>query len=411
MVRHRQKDEEIGVEGYGILNTRKRMWKDAEGNIVAKKPAISRDNVPVPDTVPFDSGLPGLATNGTEEQAGPISPPLSHDPSLGLSSLDDHDSGIVLGYNSALDVNENPLLNSDHLSPINQAFWSSNIAQHEPGPDAFVTSSFDDAPFDDIFNADTASSFNNPFTTMSNYNWLFDLDLPRQTPLNAVPIMEDPLHSLNYQGHAIPHTSHIFEIQLDHMSRNKSSSTYAQHGSLSSHRTGSPQQLSPSAAQISPPLADEELRPSQDQEMQALPPQPDLDCPATPLQRNKVQQSIDLERPLSMLCPSRSLPIIDELARQQVLDLIDTVQPVAPDGSLVMRNHPLLSMSCLQMYCDLFFTRFNSTYPLIHMSTFEPSHVDTLLLAAVLLLGATYGEKDAHQLAVRARLPRYMSKS
>lgn len=102
-----------------------------------------------------------------------------------------------------------------------------------------------------------------------------------------------------------------------------------------------------------------------------------------------------------MLHPSRHLPIIDELARQQMLDLIDITQPTAPDGSLVMRDHPLLSLSCLQTYCDLFFTRFNSTYPLIHMSTFEPSHVDTLLLASVLLLGATYGEKDAHQLAVR----------
>jgi hypothetical protein len=34
------------------------------------------------------------------------------------------------------------------------------------------------------------------------------------------------------------------------------------------------------------------------------------------------------------------------------------------------------------------------------MSTFNPSHVDALLLMTVLLLGATYGEKDAHQLSV-----------
>jgi len=95
------------------------------------------------------------------------------------------------------------------------------------------------------------------------------------------------------------------------------------------------------------------------------------------------------------------LPIIDELARQQILDLIDITQPTAPDGSIVMRDHPLLSLICLQTYCDLFWTRFNTTYPLLHMSTFEPSHVDTLLLTTVLLLGATYGEKDAHQLAVR----------
>lgn len=104
---------------------------------------------------------------------------------------------------------------------------------------------------------------------------------------------------------------------------------------------------------------------------------------------------------MSMLQPSRSLPIIDELARQQLLDLIDITQPTAPDGSIVMRDHPLLTLTCLQTYCDLFWTRFNTTYPLMHMSTFEPSHVDTLLLMTVLLLGATYGEKDAHQLAVR----------
>ncbi|EFQ93716.1 hypothetical protein P3342_004880 [Pyrenophora teres f. teres] len=108
---------------------------------------------------------------------------------------------------------------------------------------------------------------------------------------------------------------------------------------------------------------------------------------------------------MSMLWPSRSLPVIDELARQQLLDLVDIIQPTMPDGSIVMRNHPLLSLSCLQTYCDLFFTRFNTTYPLIHMSTFDPSEVDTLLLASVLLLGATYGEKDAHQLAVSNKYP------
>ncbi|KAH8732675.1 fungal-specific transcription factor domain-containing protein [Phaeosphaeriaceae sp. PMI808] len=34
------------------------------------------------------------------------------------------------------------------------------------------------------------------------------------------------------------------------------------------------------------------------------------------------------------------------------------------------------------------------------MSTFVPTEIDPLLLIAVLLLGATYGEKDAHQLAI-----------
>lgn len=370
---------------------------------MTKKPAIAGDNVLVSDTGALDSVLPEFATSGREEEVAPISPPLSHDSSLGLSSLGDHDSGIVLGYNPPLDANANPLLSSDHLSPINEAFWSSNLAQNEPAPDALLTSSFNDAPFDEIFNPDTASSFNNPFTTMSNYNWLFDLDLTHQTPMNAVPILSDPLHNFHYQEHTIPQTSHagVFQIQLEHMARKDSCSTYAQHGSFSSHKTASPQQLSPNAHSSSPPQAGGEPAANQNQPVQPELPQPQLDDSAAPPQRIKAPRTEDLERPLSLLHPSRSLPIIDELARQQLLDLIDIIQPVAPDGSLVMRNHPLLSISSLQMYCDLFFTRFNSTYPLIHMSTFDPSRVDTLLLAALLLLGATYGEKDAHQLAVR----------
>jgi hypothetical protein len=238
---------------------------------------------------------------------------------------------------------------------------------------------------------------------MSNYNWLFDLDLnARQAPVNNMHLMPDPLSNFACQPQHLPETNQIFEIQLEHMQCDKASSTYGQQGSYSSNRTDSPQQLTPDAPLITPPLGDEDARTVRNGQPQAAPlPPPTVDYVATQKLKNSVQQLNDLEQPLSMLCPSRCLPIIDDLARQQLLDLIDIIQPVAPDGSVVMRSHPLLSLSNLQTYCDLFFTRFNCTYPLIHMATFDPSHVDTLLLAAVLLLGATYGEKDAHQLAVR----------
>ncbi|MBE7180450.1 MAG: hypothetical protein INR71_04425 [Terriglobus roseus] len=67
---------------------------------------------------------------------------------------------------------------------------------------------------------------------------------------------------------------------------------------------------------------------------------------------------------------------------------------------IVSRDHPLLSLSSLQNYCDLFFTRFNNSYPLIYKSTFDPSQVDTLFLLSILLLGATYSDKTSHRLAV-----------
>jgi hypothetical protein len=44
MARHKEKDDEAGGEGLGILATRKRLWKDADGNIVnARRPSYVQD--------------------------------------------------------------------------------------------------------------------------------------------------------------------------------------------------------------------------------------------------------------------------------------------------------------------------------------------------------------------------------
>lgn len=184
MTRHRQKDEEAGAEGYGVLNTRKRMWKDAEGKIVTKKPALS-NGIQKPQVQPQLheenplQSLPDFDPFSTAGDGAPISPPISNNASLS-HSWDDHDSGINVGFPSNT-LNPNTLSHSESFSPIDQRFWSTDISQPQDSslPDPFTSTAFDDAPFDDIFNPDTASSFNNPFTTMSNYNWLFDMDLVR----------------------------------------------------------------------------------------------------------------------------------------------------------------------------------------------------------------------------------------
>jgi hypothetical protein len=372
------------------------MWKDQEGKIVTKKPTLPDDvqRPQHPSQPPAYKPLPpsiDFLPFPNQQDGVPISPPISNN-SLN-QSWDDHESGLGTGYPATLDPNS--LSSSDSYSPIDQRFWSTDLPQ--PQPDPLLTTVFDDAPFDDIFNPDTASSFNNPFTTMSNYNWLFDMDLSKVDTVHQ-PLVIDPFPTFTFENNAVSQPSHAFDLQLDHMMVDKSMSTAGHIGSLASQHTGSPQHQSPSAALITPPLSEEPQKPSdchsasQSQHLAACPPRTQIQV----LQ----DQSIDVERPMSMLQPSRSLPIIDELARAQVLDLIDITQPTAPDGSIVMRDHPLLTLTCLQTYCDLFFTRFNTAYPLIHMSTFDPSDVDTLLLISVLLLGATYGEKDAHQLAV-----------
>ena len=373
-----------------MLNTLKRMWKDAEGKIVTKKPTLSNDgqktgSLSLSQTEDLLQSMPDFAEFATYHGL-PISPPTSNGPSLS-HSLDDRDSGIGINYpQTNLDPNSIP--SSSSYSPTDQRFWSANNTQSSA--ESLNSAICDNAPFDEIFNPDTASSFNAPFTTMSNYNWLFDMDWTRNDQAQQ-PIIEDPFPTLPFENNTVSQSIQGLDFQLDQVDMEGPLSAVGQFGSLPSQPNESlhhQHHHSPIAQLITPPIDDAS-------KTAAPPSNNEPSVPAT-----DKNASIDVERPLSLLQPSRSLPIIDELARQQLLDLIDIVQPTVPDGSIVMRDHPLLSLSCLQTYCDLFFTRFNTTYPLIHMSTFDPSEVDTLLLVSVLLLGATYGEKDAHQLAV-----------
>ncbi|RAL09403.1 C2H2 finger domain transcription factor, partial [Aspergillus homomorphus CBS 101889] len=95
-----------------------------------------------------------------------------------------------------------------------------------------------------------------------------------------------------------------------------------------------------------------------------------------------------------------SLPHLSEEARQGILGMVARNPPSGLDGKPTPLDSALLDLSALQQYCDLFFTRFNVTYPLIHAPSFDPNTVDLILLAAILSMGATYSSREAHQLAV-----------
>lgn len=96
----------------------------------------------------------------------------------------------------------------------------------------------------------------------------------------------------------------------------------------------------------------------------------------------------------------RRLPVIDDIAREGIIRLVEQAHPKTPDGFEITRDHPFLSLSSLQQFCDVYFRRFNTSYPLLHQATFDPAHVDPLLLIAVIQLGATYSTKDDHLFAV-----------
>jgi hypothetical protein len=98
--------------------------------------------------------------------------------------------------------------------------------------------------------------------------------------------------------------------------------------------------------------------------------------------------------------PGLKRPVISSAARDRLMREIAQSRPTRPDGLEISSSDPLLSLSSLQHYSDLFFTRFNTSYPLIHQATFDSDNVHNFLLMSILLLGATYSDTEAHSLAV-----------
>lgn len=98
--------------------------------------------------------------------------------------------------------------------------------------------------------------------------------------------------------------------------------------------------------------------------------------------------------------PQSRMPKMDQVSRNEILKLLASARPRTPEGSEIGPDHPDLTLSAMQNYLDLFFSRFNVAYPILHQPTFDPSETQTLLLLAVLLLGATYSKKAVHRLAV-----------
>lgn len=97
---------------------------------------------------------------------------------------------------------------------------------------------------------------------------------------------------------------------------------------------------------------------------------------------------------------TQNTPIMDNDSRGRILDLLTAARPLMPANIDVRADNPLLSLLSMQNCLDLFFSRFNVVYPLLHKPTFEPEKTETFLLLAVLLLGATYSDKEMHMLAV-----------
>ena len=133
---------------------------------------------------------------------------------------------------------------------------------------------------------------------------------------------------------------------------------------------------------------------------QLSPSKPYMSQPSTPPNQISTYTNSQI---LPDACTTRGivkLPLVTTKARDGLIRVVIEAHPTRPNGSEISSSDALLSLDALQHYSDLFFTRFNSSYPLIHQSTFDSGRVHPLLLMSILLLGATYSGKEAHMLAV-----------
>ncbi|CAK7268174.1 hypothetical protein SEPCBS119000_002928 [Sporothrix epigloea] len=268
--------------------------------------------------------------------------------------------------------------------------------------------------FDDVFQPDTASSFNMPYTTAVNYNWLFNME---ENEITDASISEHqtsvyPVPTMN----AMPYSSFRQEQQQQPLNQRQgnahsldyyvispgSALTSSQNMDFGDAHQEPMSLVSPPKTQLTPISQHSVFEPSRPSSAAATEPQSFQVHPSAqvPQHQYPLNDLPDLERPLSSIQPPSNLPLIDHETRERLLQVVDACHPALPDGQLSTWDHPLLAMAPLQEFCDLFFTRFNTAYPLLHQSTFNPATTEPLLLLAVLLLGTTYSSKEAHQLAV-----------
>jgi len=477
MERHAQKDKLAGGEGLGILVTRKRCWRDDNGNITTKRPAASLSSLPKSSTSPRGRKGKAREEGGSgSDGAGNMScgdacttTTVSMSPSYSTASFArrQHNGGghacgrstlaatameVEVGafdqfQSQQLEFVEPGMFENENFQlpsiPPPQTYQFDPFLLGVPPSAAEATITDYQAEFDEAFSADPAPSFNGPFTTLGEYVWLFggsdnpsgtgaqcgtEFDLSREqsgmeidleppfapgsgdndqlmtTPVDDSSFMFDIKTPTNTSG-TVPQQYHDFqglrELSKDPQVEDNSLYLFSDpqsisHGTLSRDSHTAPT-TNTARHSLNSELASTLSTPHTQHSI------PVAGSPA--LGRNHFHSyastSASTSESPSPTLSSQQLPKIDEVSRAGVLSLIIQATTNANGEPQFDWDDPLLSLSALQSYLDLFFSRFNPSYPLLHRPSFNPSNVNALLLVSVLMLGATYGGKDAHQMAVR----------
>jgi hypothetical protein len=155
MIRHKEKDDEAGGEGLGHLATRKRLWRDASGNIVnARRPyreeVVKRQHLSSMEE-PVEPSDHLQEDSLKSRTTAPPSPPTSI-LNTKHRGVEQHGGRVLLPDTWGVEPNPvQPAWIYDSSDFLRNADWGSQQYQNDMGPSC-------DLPYDDIFKPDTGMS-------------------------------------------------------------------------------------------------------------------------------------------------------------------------------------------------------------------------------------------------------------
>ena len=404
LMRHKQKDEEAGGIGLGVVETRKRSWRDVEGNLVTKRPSLP-ERKPSDEQDFFTSYSPELSTRDDEchfitqdEYSNQV-----------LSRQGAAVRSLTTSIEDAQSVLPDCFLN---LSSYPGSLWSGTTLETPTRDDVSVQGT-GKLPCTDLWSfaystllGRSPNAFQTHYAPFSSQEWLLDVASASNLPSGDLSYPSDAAFT-NFDdvwrssSDTISMASHDDSLgsfyDLSPGASNGRSFDLLDAGARqSSEAWDMPSQFSPrpyctghcstSSAAIPPPSS---LAIGQSSFSSSIP-RPASSSNLEPHESSSVR----------FTASKWQLPVIDHVSWNRALDIVFQSAVPTPDGKLLGRDHPLLSYRALQNYCDLFFIHFNTNFPMIHRATFTSTQTEPLLLLAVLLLGATYSSEDSYQLAI-----------
>ncbi|OAP58280.1 hypothetical protein AYL99_07370 [Fonsecaea erecta] len=418
VARHRQKDEEAGGEGLGIVESRKRLWRDANGNIVRERPSHSylrrqwmrmqsldlaqqSAQIPVlmsclnsPKSVDAERSSPSRSRSGADSAGAQGLEAEAFPQNQGLIET-------ALGF--------------DMFEFMARSSWD------------FSADDLDmqvDAPFDEASNQNSATtSYNAPFVPVPSLDWFVDpnanvMSGPEQSEFGSLPVTAG-LHSQNMSHQPTdPSSSDLFSMPSNMgrqptlvpslneqpLPQNSTEAIETRGESSATLAIGTRNERVPTASVLVPNL-DSFWETGSSISALTSPGSAQVTDRPRPEQipRSERDSSYSASSPDSL--PSRpgtsTLPL-DDNSHQKILGLLHRAEAKTADARAdTSRHQSLLSRASMQHYIELFFSCFNASYPLLHMATFDPSRTETLLLTAVVLLGATFSDNSIDAFADR----------